>query len=316
MKKLLFLIAILYTICIFSSCSVTQSPISEYSSSSEQQVSTVDSSIEGLPTIDNEILVKQMGLTITSQNLVYDPVNGWALSILIENDTEHSLFIQCSTLAVNHFKIPNASDCLLCTIDSGKTSTETIYLNSNEWEAVGLDIPTDIEINFSVMSTEINSITGEVYSENFFTSNEYMLKTSMYEIITQKPELKNGVSIFEEEGIQVIVRAEKTNDNYRPYFLIMFIENNTDSDILVATNNLVINNHSDISLLQATASPGYCAISYDYITQDELASYHTSNISNLQMDFTIFDHYNSKDIELEQLESIAHTDLINIPISE
>ena len=132
-RKLFGLTLALILVFSLSACggSSTQKPITDDEST---QTSTADQSTTQesestaettAVTIENTVLLDQDGLIITAKELVDDSIWGMGVKVLIENNTEENLGVQCNSLIVNNYMI---TDLFSCSVAAGKKANDTIYL--------------------------------------------------------------------------------------------------------------------------------------------------------------------------------------------
>ncbi len=158
-RKLFGLTLALILVFSLSACggSSTQKPITDDEST---QTSTVDQSTTQesestaettAVTIENTVLLDQDGLIITAKELVDDSIWGMGVKVLIENNTEENLGVQCNSLIVNNYMI---TDLFSCSELHGKKANDTIYLSSSGLEAAGITTITDLSNSFHVYDSD------------------------------------------------------------------------------------------------------------------------------------------------------------------
>ena len=94
--------------------------------SSEQTTMPDDSkqSVDTDATIESVVLLDQDGLVITAKELIDDSIWGKGLKVLIENNSEENLGVQCKSLIVNNYMI---EDLFSCSIAAGKKSNSQVH---------------------------------------------------------------------------------------------------------------------------------------------------------------------------------------------
>ncbi len=108
MKKLIILVMSLVLAFSFVGCGSGQADQSdqtkELSISSEEESVVLPENFV-VPTIETTELANEEEIIITAKELIYDPSEGWGLTVTMENNSENDVYIQNELLAVNHVKI-------------------------------------------------------------------------------------------------------------------------------------------------------------------------------------------------------------------
>ena len=154
MKKVMVIILALSLVFSLCACggSSTQKPINADDGSQQSSTSGQPSVPEETAvTIENAVLLDQDGLVITAKELVDDSIWGMGVKVLVENNSEKNLCVQCKSIIVNNYMI---TDFFSCSVAAGKKSNETIYLSSSGLEAAGITTISDIVISFHVFDTD------------------------------------------------------------------------------------------------------------------------------------------------------------------
>ena len=235
-RKLFGLTLALILVFSLSACggSSTQKPITDDEST---QTSTADQSTTQesestaettAVTIENTVLLDQDGLIITAKELVDDSIWGMGVKVLIENNTEENLGVQCNSLIVNNYMI---TDLFSCSVAAGKKANDTIYLSSSGLEAAGITTISDIVISFHVYDSDTY--------DTLFDTDEIELKTSAYGTVEQ-PVMDDGKELYNQDGIRIVGKYVDEN-SFWGAGVLLFIENNYGENITVQCDNMSIN---------------------------------------------------------------------------
>ena len=97
MKKLIILVMSLVLAFSFVGCGSRQADQSdqtkELSISSEEESVVLPENFV-VPTIETTELANEEGIIITAKELIYDPSEGWGLTVTMENNSENDVYIQ------------------------------------------------------------------------------------------------------------------------------------------------------------------------------------------------------------------------------
>lgn len=285
MKKFLGLMLVCILVLSLSACfeSPTQTPIKDNDSpsTSTEEPSTPslepeDQDVAEDPdvTIEETILLDQDGLVITAKKLVDDPIWGIGLQVLIENNTEDNLGVQCNSLIVNNYMI---TDLFSSSVAAGKKANETIYLSSTELEAAGIKTISDIVVSFHVFEDDSYS--------TLFDTDEIEIQTSAYGTVEQ-PAMDDGKELFNQDGIRIIGRYVE-EDSFWGAGVLLFIENNYGENIIVQCDNMSINGFMVTPYFSSTVNDGRMALSDITILSSDLEDNGIEKIEDIELVFHI-----------------------------
>lgn len=134
MKKVMVIILALSLVFSLCACggSSTQKPINADDGSQQSSTSGQPSVPEETAvTIENAVLLDQDGLVITAKELVDDSIWGMGVKVLVENNSEKNLCVQCKSIIVNNYMI---TDFFSCSVAAGKNlMKQYIYLH-RDWK--------------------------------------------------------------------------------------------------------------------------------------------------------------------------------------
>lgn len=222
------------------------------------------------------VLLNQDGLVITAKEMVEDSIWGLGVKVLIENQSDKNLGVQCNSLIVNNYML---SDLFSATVAAGKKSNETIYLSSAGLEAA--DITTIAEIVFSFHVFDSNSYQG------VFDTDEIQLKTSAYGTVEQ-PAMDDGKELFNQDGIRIIGRYVE-EDSFWGAGVLLYIENNYGKNILVQCDNLSINGFMVMPVFSCGVNNGRMALDDITIMSSDLEENGIETVEDIELTFKIID---------------------------
>ena len=282
-RKLFGLTLALILVFSLSACggSSTQKPITDDKST---QTSTADQSTTQesestaettAVTIENTVLLDQDGLIITAKELVDDSIWGMGVKVLIENNTEENLGVQCNSLIVNNYMI---TDLFSCSVAAGKKANDTIYLSSSGLEAAGITTISDIVISFHVYDSDTY--------DTLFDTDEIELKTSAYGTVEQ-PVMDDGKELYNQDGIRIVGKYVDEN-SFWGAGVLLFIENNYGENITVQCDNMSINGFMVTPYFSCAVNNGRMALDDITIMSSDLEENDITSVDDIELVFKIF----------------------------
>ncbi len=282
-RKLFGLTLALILVFSLSACggSSTQKPITDDEST---QTSTADQSTTQesestaettAVTIENTVLLDQDGLIITAKELVDDSIWGMGVKVLIENNTEENLGVQCNSLIVNNYMI---TDLFSCSVAAGKKANDTIYLSSSGLEAAGITTISDIVISFHVYDSDTY--------DTLFDTDEIELKTSAYGTVEQ-PVMDDGKELYNQDGIRIVGKYVDEN-SFWGAGVLLFIENNYGENITVQCDNMSINGFMVTPYFSCAVNNGRMALDDITIMSSDIEENDITSVDDIELVFKIF----------------------------
>lgn len=270
MKKMMAFVLVLVLLIALTACGGNSTKTNLDSGDAVTQTATDAQAV----TIERMVLVDQNGLVITAQELVEDSLWGTGVNILIENNSDNDLGIQCKSLTVNGFMV---TDLFSSTIAAGKKANDTIYLSSSQLKEAGITTISDIAISFQVFDP--NSYT------NVFNTQEIDIKTSA-DGTTKQLAMDDGKELFNQEGIRIVGRYIE-NDTIWGTGIMLFIENNYGENIIVQSDNMSTNGFMVTPYFSSTVNSGRKALSEITIMSSDLEKNNIDKIENIELNFKI-----------------------------
>ncbi len=277
MKKVMVIILALSLVFSLCACggSSTQKPINADDGSQQSSTSGQPSVPEETAvTIENAVLLDQDGLVITAKELVDDSIWGMGVKVLVENNSEKNLCVQCKSIIVNNYMI---TDFFSCSVAAGKKSNETIYLSSSGLEAAGITTISDIVISFHVFDTDSYS--------TLFDTAEIEIKTSAYRTVEQVV-MDDGKELFNQDGIRIVGRFVE-EDSFWGVGVLLFIENGYGENIIVQCDNMSINGFMVTPYFSCTVNSGRMALSDITIMSSDLEENDIETVEDIELVFKI-----------------------------
>lgn len=240
------------------------------------------------------VLLDQNGIKITANNLTQDSIWGVGISVLIENNTAQNVDIQLGSLIVNNYMITNAFSA---SVAAGKKSNETIDLYSSKLEDAGINTIADIVLSFNV-------IDDSTY-QTIFSSEETELKTSAYGTVDQKA-LDDGTELYNQDGIHIVGKYLE-NDTFWGAGVLMYVENNCGSNVVVQCDNMSINGFMVTPYFSCTVNNGRMALDDITIMSNDLEKNNIDKVETVELVFNI--------LNADTYETIKTTDPITFSVT-
>lgn len=247
-------------------------------------------SSNGLPAMEEQVLIDKDGLKVTATGLSQDIIFGTGLKLLIENDTDKDLGIGCDALIVNDYMI---TDLFSATVAAGKKSNETMHLLSNELEAAGIDNIGQIEIYF-------HTFDSSSY-QTIDTFDKVTVQTSEFANMDTKA-MDDGKELYNQDGVRIVGKYVDEN-SFWGAAILLYLENKTGKDIGISCDDMSVNGFMMTPLFSATVYDGKMSVDEITLLSSEMEENNITSIDEVELKFRIYD--------AESYSTIAETDAIS-----
>ncbi len=254
MKKLLFAIIASLLAISLSACVVAPSgekqPLSTKSSSKADETKPVETKpVETEPLLAETVLYEDESYKITSTGME-ETIWGTEINILLENNTDRNIVLSGDVFVVNGITM---SGSLYLDVAAGKKANGEITLHTNELKTAGI---TEIA---TVLVCDARIYDDDNYDDLLETQLE--IKTSIADEYTQTID-DSGDVLWEGEGVTIISRV--IEDSLFGRNVQLLIKNDTDSDIIVQSDNASVNGFTITDLMSSHVVAG--TVSYTDMT--------------------------------------------------
>ena len=240
-----------------------------------QDESTKDTSEQGdnlIPTIEETVLFEYNGIKVTAKEITEDWL-GPELKVLIENDTDENINVSLDEIAVNDYMV---SAWLYEDVAAGKKSNATFEIWSSTLSNAGISNIGKIDFYFRVINSDnYNTI---------YESKEIELKTSLYDEMDLEAN-DVGTELLNQNGIRIVGKG--VNDSLWGQGVLLYIENNSDKNIIVSTDNLSVNGYMVNGYLYSTIMSNKKAIETVILSSTDLEDNDIESIEDLALSFDI-----------------------------
>lgn len=254
-----------------------------------------DQESSGLETIEETVLLDQDGVRITAKEIEDDSIWGKGIKVLIENDSEKNIGVQCNSIVVNNYMI---TDLFSSTVAAGKKVNDTINLLSSGLEEAGIDTISEINISFHIFDADS--------FDTLFDTDEITLKTSAYGTVEQLA-MDSGKELLNKDGVRIVGKYV-TEDSFWGAGVLLFIENKSDSDIIVQCDNMSVNGYMVTPYFSCQVNKGRMALDTITILSTDLEENGIDEVKNLELNFNI--------INPKNFDTIYQSDPIPFSVSE
>ena len=225
--------------------------------------------------IEEQILLDQDGLLITAKEYVNDSIWGDGIKLLIENNTETNLGINCNATIVNNYMI---TDLFSASVAAGKKANETVWLSSVELKAAGIENVGQVELYFHVYDNDT--------FESKFNADVAVIKTSVFDQMDTTPD-DVGQELFNQNGIRIVGKVVDEN-SFWGTAVLLYLENNSGSNVLVACDDMSINGFMVTPIFSSTVYDGKMALDEITIFRNELEENGITSVDDIELKFHIF----------------------------
>lgn len=279
-KKLWALILVCAMAALLCACdtSTVSSPIaSAGSAASMDAASTQAGATEAAQvSIQSTTLVDQDGLVITTSGLTDDSLFGMGVKVLVENNTDQNLVVQCGSLVVNNYMI---TGLFSCSVAAGKKANDVIDLSWSELEAAGITTLSDIAIKFHVYNDDT--------FDTLFDTDEVEIKTSAYGTVTQ-PALDDGQELYNQGGVRIVGRYVDEN-SFWGAGILLYIENTSGKDVIIQCDDLSVNGFMMTPYFSCTVNNGRMALNSITLLSSDLEQNGIKKIETVELVFKVLD---------------------------
>lgn len=230
-----------------------------------------------VPTIEQQVVYDADGIVITAVEYTHDDFwNSDGIKFLIENNTQQNVTVGVNALIVNGFMV---TDLFAADVASGTKKNETMNLLSNELDAAGITTVGEIEIYFHIYDSDT--------WKDIAAPDRVVIQTSNYSTMDTEADTSGSV-LYDEGGIKIIGKYVDEN-SFWGKSVVLYIENNTEKNVIIQADNLSINGYSLTSLFSSTVYAGRKAVDDITLLSSELEENSITSVDEVTLKFDIMD---------------------------
>lgn len=228
-------------------------------------------------TVDEQVIVDQGGIKVTLKSFDMNSDWGPTLSLLLENSTDKSVSVQALGSSVNGIML---STWFYSDIAAGKKSNEQLSYMQQDLDIAGIKVIKDIELYFNVSDT--------VTYDTIFDTEMIQITTSADPFYVQKYDA-SGNTIFDQDGFKIVVKGMDMPGAYSGADVYFYIENNSDKNINVSTQNVSIDGFMIDPYFSCEVLAGKKAFATMSFMDADLTTNDIKTISAIDFDINIYD---------------------------
>lgn len=280
MKKILLLLISLFLMISVYGCSEKEES-NTIEENKEIEIEKTESEKEethtksSFPTIDEQVLFEYDDIKLTAISIEEDWL-GPQLKILIENNSDKNITVELDAIAVNDCMV---SAWLYEDVGPGKKSNATFDIWSSKLSDAGISNIGKIDMYFRIIDSDN---FNEIYE-----SSEVEIRTSLYDVMDGEID-DIGEEMVNQNGIKIIGKGV-SNDLIWGDGVVVYIENNTDRNIVVTTDDLSVNGFMVTGFLYQSVRPGKKAIESIILSSSDLEDNGIESIEELSLSFEVYD---------------------------
>lgn len=226
-------------------------------------------------TIQETQLLAQEGLTITATEYTQDPILGPGVTLLLENQSQKTLSVQCSALTVNGCMIPSL---FVTSVNPGKQANEILYLDAAALEDAGIETVGELTMRFTVLD--------DSSYDTLFRTERLSLTTSAGAV--PPPSAPQGTLLWEEGGVRLTALSLREDDLMGPG-LVLYLENNSQQDVVIQADSLSVNHCMVTPFLSCEVFGGCTAVTTLSLLSEDLERNSITSVDTMEMVFKVLD---------------------------
>lgn len=242
-------------------------------------------------TIQETVLLDEANIKITAKSFTEDSFFGKGIKLLIENNSDKDLTVQCRNSSVNGYMVDTM---LSADVVSGKKANDSLIFADSDLEACGITTIADMEFSFHIFDSET--------WDDYLDTAQIQLKTSAAETYTYTYD-DSGSLAYDGNNIKIIVKGIAEDSILGPGITV-YIENNGDKDITVQTRDVSINGFMVDAMFSCDVCVGKHAVDSITFLSSELEENEITQIETVELSFHVF--------SFSDWETIVDTDTVTI----
>lgn len=227
-------------------------------------------------TVKEQVIFDSHDIVITVKSIDMNSWLGPELLLLIENNSDQSVRVQANHVSVNGL-MSNTIFSVDVAPDKKANDSITLMLEENIISTIK-----EIELVFHIMDAETwNNIVDSEPIKIMTNHTDYVQSFDV-----------SGQVAFDSHDIKITAQKLESTDSFWGADLYLFIENNSDRDVIIQTREVSINGFMVDPIFSSEVSKNKKA--YDSITffESDLTDNGITDIEEIELYFHIFDVYN------------------------
>ena len=242
--------------------------------------------------MEEQVIWEVDGVKITATGITENTLFGTQVNLLVENNSDKDIGIGSDAVIVNDYMI---SDLTSITVTAGNKSNSSVTLLSSELEAAGIENIGKVELYLHTFDPE-TYMTGK-------SSGCLTLNLSGIEKIDTQSNIE-GTVLYEGNEVKIVGQYVDEN-SFWGSSVLLYIENNSDKNIIVQNEDLSVNGFMVTSLMSQNIYSGKKAITAIHLLKTDLETNNITSIENIETSFKII---------TENFEEIANSGKVNFSV--
>ena len=242
------------------------------STSTDNSADTSDNAV----TVEQTVLVDQDNVVITATGMD-ESVFGLELKLLIENNSDTNLTFQVRNASVNGYM---ADTMMSEDVAAGKKSNTEITFTTSGLKECGIDTFANMEFSFHIFTTD--------GWDDYLDTDAITVETSAAATYTQTID-DSGEVFYDSDGIKIVGKGFSSDDSIFGPGLIIYIENNSDTDRTVQVRDTSVNGFMIDTVMSQDVVAGKKAITAVTFLSSSLEENSITDITSVETSFHIFD---------------------------
>lgn len=227
-------------------------------------------------TVEQTVLVDQDNVVITATGMD-ESVFGPELKLLIENNSDTNLTFQVRNASVNGYMV----DTMMSEdVAAGKKSNTEITFTTSGLKECGIDTFANMEFSFHIFTTD--------GWDDYLDTDAITVETSAAATYTQTID-DSGEVFYDSDGIKIVGKGLSSDDSIFGPGLIIYIENNSDTDRTVQVRDTSVNGFMIDTVMSQDVVAGKKAITAVTFLSSSLEENSITDITSVETSFHIFD---------------------------
>ena len=239
------------------------------------------------------VLYHDHGVKITATGLDMDAFMGPELKLTIENNSGQDLTVQAREVAVNGFLVDTI---MSVDVVNGKIANDSLTFMDSSLEMCGIDTLAVLEFYFTMFDSDS--------WENYVDTEMITLTTSAANGAVQSP-VHTGQVVYEANDIKIVAKGLSEDADILGTSIVLYMENNSDSGIIVQTEDTSINGIMVDAIFSSELPAGKRTVDTITFLSSDLEENGITDVENVELIFNIIDAdswYTIEDTDTIRLE--------------
>lgn len=230
---------------------------------------------EELATITEQVLFETDGIKVTAKEIV-DGFLGPELKILVENNSNKDITLGLDDIAVNDYMM---SAFLYEEVAAGKKSNTSFSIYSSTLKDAGITNIGKLDLYFYI-------IDQNTY-DRLYESDGIEIKTSLYDKMDSTVDI-TGDEMINQDGIRIVGKG-LSKDSIFGSGVVLYIENNSNRNITISSDNLSVNGYMITSFLHRPVKANKKAVDTIILSSSDMEENGIEQIDELALSIEAYD---------------------------